>query len=148
MEQNVDKKPPRLSVKLPDIDMEGLKKHSHMLVSPTSQATTRKTTNGKLNCLCSPTTHAGSFRCRHHRATGMPRGRSVGSNLSELAKAGSISDSLHARQLALQVIVGRLRARTHIYIPHPNEWHKMGAQLFRVFFISSYIFQEYENFFS
>ncbi|KAI7758348.1 hypothetical protein M8C21_013709, partial [Ambrosia artemisiifolia] len=22
---------------------------------------------GKVNCLCSPTSHTGSFRCRHHR---------------------------------------------------------------------------------
>ncbi|MCL7027297.1 hypothetical protein MKW94_004005 [Papaver nudicaule] len=30
---------------------------------------TRQTSNGaKINCLCSPTTHAGSFRCRFHRA--------------------------------------------------------------------------------
>ncbi|RZC71336.1 hypothetical protein C5167_034540 [Papaver somniferum] len=30
---------------------------------------TRQTSKGaKINCLCSPTTHAGSFRCRFHRA--------------------------------------------------------------------------------
>ncbi|KAM7280358.1 hypothetical protein ACFE04_007492 [Oxalis oulophora] len=40
----------------------------------------------RMNCLCSPTTHAGSFRCRHHRRVGggMIRGGSVGSNLSML----------------------------------------------------------------
>ncbi|CAL1366567.1 unnamed protein product [Linum trigynum] len=43
-------------------------------------------TPGKWNCLCSPTTHVGSFRCRLHRGPGkgMIRGGSVGSNLSEL----------------------------------------------------------------
>ncbi|TXG68073.1 hypothetical protein EZV62_009348 [Acer yangbiense] len=44
-----------------------------------------KSSSGR--CLCSPTTHVGSFRCRHHRslAAGMPRTGSVGSNLSLLA---------------------------------------------------------------
>ncbi|MFS7922193.1 hypothetical protein Hanom_Chr03g00246051 [Helianthus anomalus] len=27
----------------------------------------RVPSEGKINCLCSPTTHVGSFRCRHHR---------------------------------------------------------------------------------
>ncbi|KAI4374823.1 hypothetical protein MLD38_012771 [Melastoma candidum] len=36
--------------------------------------------SGKLSCLCSPTTHVGSFRCRLHRS----RASSVGSGLSEL----------------------------------------------------------------
>ncbi|CAN6559079.1 unnamed protein product [Malus baccata var. baccata] len=61
-----------------------------MLASPTSQDTP-KSSRWK-NCLCSPTTHAGSFRCRHHRTSsiglGLNRvGASVGSNLSELAKS-------------------------------------------------------------
>ncbi|KAL5735543.1 hypothetical protein ACOSQ2_030331 [Xanthoceras sorbifolium] len=38
-------------------------------------------------CLCSPTTHVGSFRCRHHRnLSGMSRTGSVGSNLSLMAE--------------------------------------------------------------
>lgn len=28
---------------------------------------------GKQNCLCSPTKHAGSFRCRYHRADSLTR---------------------------------------------------------------------------
>ncbi|CAI0453209.1 unnamed protein product [Linum tenue] len=50
-------------------------------------ANMKTATPGKLNCLCSPTTHVGSFRCRMHRGPGrgMIRGGSVGSNLSELA---------------------------------------------------------------
>ncbi|KAM7252255.1 hypothetical protein ACFE04_024138 [Oxalis oulophora] len=55
----------------------------------------------RFNCLCSPTTHVGSFRCRHHRGLGglgMTRGGSVGSNLSMLAaKSGHISNSLQAQ---------------------------------------------------
>ncbi|KAB5534480.1 hypothetical protein DKX38_017566 [Salix brachista] len=42
-------------------------------------------TDERWNCLCSPTTHAGSFRCRFHRSSGMIRGGSTGSRLSELA---------------------------------------------------------------
>ncbi|KAK7289607.1 hypothetical protein RIF29_03366 [Crotalaria pallida] len=99
MDRNVEQKPPKLDVKIP-LDMDGLKKHTHMLVSPTSKPMIRKSSSVRMDCLCSPTTHAGSFRCRYHRAAagGMHRGGSVGSNLSELAaKASSISDSLHAK---------------------------------------------------
>ncbi|KAE9598560.1 hypothetical protein Lalb_Chr15g0082301 [Lupinus albus] len=101
MEQNMEQKSPKLDVKIP-LDMDGLKKHSHTLVSQTSTTLTRKSASVRMDCLCSPTTHAGSFRCRHHRAGtgGMHRGGSVGSNLLELAaKASSISDSLHASNL-------------------------------------------------
>ncbi|KAK7299910.1 hypothetical protein RJT34_10739 [Clitoria ternatea] len=44
----------------------------------------------KLNCLCSPTTHVGSFRCRHHRESyGIRHASSVGSNLSAMAPKDS-----------------------------------------------------------
>jgi len=101
MEPKVDQKPPKIMLsKLPELDVETLKKNSHMLVSPTSssQTLTRKRSPGRMNCLCSPTTHVGSFRCRHHRSSQMRRGKSVGSNLAELgSKAGPISDSLQAQ---------------------------------------------------
>ncbi|KAG4923755.1 hypothetical protein AAZX31_18G072200 [Glycine max] len=110
MEPKVEQKPPRMKLsKLPELDVETFQnshvlvspttsQNSHMFMSPTSQPITRKNSNGRLNCLCSPTTHAGSFRCRHHRSSGIRRGKSVGSNLAELgSKAGSISDSLHAQ---------------------------------------------------
>uniref|UniRef100_A0A5K1B4U5 Uncharacterized protein n=1 Tax=Nymphaea colorata TaxID=210225 RepID=A0A5K1B4U5_9MAGN len=35
--------------------------------------------SGKLNCLCSPTTHAGSFRCRLHRGPLLQRTKSFNS---------------------------------------------------------------------
>ncbi|EPS73021.1 hypothetical protein M569_01736, partial [Genlisea aurea] len=44
----------------------------------------------RYSCLCAPTTHAGSFRCRYHRngsgmGTGLKRSSmSVGSKLSDL----------------------------------------------------------------
>ncbi|CAN6163513.1 unnamed protein product [Urochloa humidicola] len=37
-------------------------------------------------CLCSPTMHAGSFRCRLHRGIGGGGGGSVGSGLHEMSK--------------------------------------------------------------
>ncbi|GFP97508.1 hypothetical protein PHJA_001894900 [Phtheirospermum japonicum] len=35
--------------------------------------------NNKSNCLCSPTTHVGSFRCRLHRGPSLQRTRSMDS---------------------------------------------------------------------
>nr|GEW71683.1 tubulin glycylase [Tanacetum cinerariifolium] len=38
----------------------------------------------KNNCLCSPTTHAGSFRCRLHRSpSGIQRTKSINSDSNE-----------------------------------------------------------------
>ncbi|KAK1440192.1 hypothetical protein QVD17_06017 [Tagetes erecta] len=34
-------------------------------------ATPRGAADSKPNCLCSPTTHAGSFRCRYHRTSSL-----------------------------------------------------------------------------
>lgn len=34
-------------------------------------ASPRRATDSKPNCLCSPTTHVGSFRCRYHRTTSL-----------------------------------------------------------------------------
>ncbi|PON32972.1 hypothetical protein PanWU01x14_356530 [Parasponia andersonii] len=86
---------------IPEINLEELKKHTHILVvSPrgVQAPAVTKSSSTRWNCLCSPTTHAGSFRCRHHRSSGMNRGSSVGSNLSELArKSGAIGDSLEAQ---------------------------------------------------
>ncbi|TMW88354.1 hypothetical protein EJD97_018667 [Solanum chilense] len=54
--------------------------------TPTSPTVLRKASSVKHSCLCSPTTHAGSFRCRYHRNSGLTRtSMSVGSKLSELA---------------------------------------------------------------
>ncbi|ESW25778.1 hypothetical protein PHAVU_003G064700 [Phaseolus vulgaris] len=36
----------------------------------------------KTNCLCSPTTHAGSFRCRLHRTPSLQRTKSMDSEAS------------------------------------------------------------------
>ncbi|XP_030496299.2 uncharacterized protein LOC115712189 [Cannabis sativa] len=41
---------------------------------------TRQASVTKNNCLCSPTTHAGSFRCRLHRAPSLQRTKSIDTN--------------------------------------------------------------------
>ncbi|CAH8386505.1 unnamed protein product [Eruca vesicaria subsp. sativa] len=38
---------------------------------------TRQTSINKTNCLCSPTTHPGSFRCRMHRSLSLQRTKSI-----------------------------------------------------------------------
>ncbi|EEF32333.1 conserved hypothetical protein [Ricinus communis] len=50
-------------------------------VTPTSAMTqlTRQPSVTKSSCLCSPTSHAGSFRCRLHRAPTLQRTKSIDS---------------------------------------------------------------------
>ncbi|XXG72563.1 hypothetical protein AAC387_Pa07g1631 [Persea americana] len=65
---------------------------SMSLIIPNNQTTE------KGNCLCAPTTHAGSFRCRQHRNPSLKRAsKSVGSGLSNLAAK---SASTHNRMKA------------------------------------------------
>ncbi|KAJ7963573.1 putative Serine-rich protein-related [Quillaja saponaria] len=94
MDDKVEQKFPRMNgsqmrrkINIPDFDLDELKKHSHLVSprTPTSQTIVTKSSSARFNCLCSPTTHVGSFRCRHHRNSALHRGGSVGSNLSELA---------------------------------------------------------------
>ncbi|KAH6771246.1 hypothetical protein C2S52_016049 [Perilla frutescens var. hirtella] len=40
---------------------------------------TRQGSMSKSSCLCSPTTHAGSFRCRLHRSPSLHRTKSIDS---------------------------------------------------------------------
>ncbi|KAI4328157.1 hypothetical protein L6164_020537 [Bauhinia variegata] len=42
-----------------------------------SSGLARQTSLNKNNCLCSPTTHAGSFRCRLHRTPSLQRTKSI-----------------------------------------------------------------------
>ncbi|XP_042519844.1 uncharacterized protein LOC122093555 [Macadamia integrifolia] len=83
------------------INLDEIKKASPLVtMTPTRRGRLQKQSSVKLNCLCSPTTHVGSFRCRHHRNSSLSRsGVSVGSNLSELAakSAASIGNSLQAQ---------------------------------------------------
>ncbi|XWS34718.1 hypothetical protein CRYUN_Cryun21dG0061900 [Craigia yunnanensis] len=47
----------------------------------------------KTNCLCSPTTHAGSFRCRLHRAPSLQRTKSIDSQSASLRDSTSRPNS-------------------------------------------------------
>ncbi|KAK7276989.1 hypothetical protein RIF29_18138 [Crotalaria pallida] len=80
--------------------------HSHTVVSSsprTPQSVTRKSSSGRFDCLCSPTTHAGSFRCRRHR---MKRGISVDANLSALGSKDSLRAYLYLlRFLHTKIII-------------------------------------------
>nr|CAD1839437.1 unnamed protein product [Ananas comosus var. bracteatus] len=65
--------------------------------SPRGATTSRpflsKQGSQKASCLCSPTKHAGSFRCRLHRSSLYHGDSSVGSDLSELANRSSLHHS-------------------------------------------------------
>ncbi|KAF8099104.1 hypothetical protein N665_0251s0029 [Sinapis alba] len=80
--------------------LEPTKKHSQDQNSPSLRRWGSSSGKpGRQNCLCSPTTHAGSFRCRHHRADSLTCVVSVGSNLAMLlsSKSSRFSDSLKAQ---------------------------------------------------
>ncbi|AAF16570.1 hypothetical protein AtNW77_Chr1g0068721 [Arabidopsis thaliana] len=53
--------------------------HSHFnsAVEVGSRGLSRQTSMTKTNCLCSPTTHPGSFRCRIHRSLSLQRTKSI-----------------------------------------------------------------------
>ncbi|KAK3223449.1 hypothetical protein Dsin_010474 [Dipteronia sinensis] len=61
------------------------------VVSPTS-GLTRQPSGSKSNCLCSPTTHAGSFRCRLHRAPSLQRTKSIDSSSSSTSNKANVSN--------------------------------------------------------
>ncbi|OVA08283.1 hypothetical protein BVC80_1297g38 [Macleaya cordata] len=98
----MDEKPekmPKIRVP-PKLNLDEINKRPSaalLIMSPATHRSMQKqsSNSAKANCLCSPTTHAGSFRCRHHRTSPLTRsGGSIGSNLSDLAdKSAAISDS-------------------------------------------------------
>lgn len=53
--------------------------------SHTQGSLLRQPSMNKNNCLCSPTTHAGSFRCRLHRTPSLTRTKSMDSSSSSSA---------------------------------------------------------------
>ncbi|KAI4388573.1 hypothetical protein MLD38_000889 [Melastoma candidum] len=106
MEGKDSQKPPKNSEKyrtrkidLPPVSITEIQDRSHLMLSPRgTDGDSSKASPHKMSCLCSPTTHAGSFRCRFHRNPGIPRRGSIGSNLNQLAaKSGGISSSLQAQ---------------------------------------------------
>ncbi|KAL2344397.1 hypothetical protein Fmac_005682 [Flemingia macrophylla] len=48
-----------------------------MVAALNGHAKERQSSMTKTNCLCSPTTHAGSFRCRLHRTPSLQRTKSM-----------------------------------------------------------------------
>ncbi|WCJ38549.1 serine-rich protein-related [Euphorbia peplus] len=48
-------------------ESEEMKKMKMKVEIPNSSQLTRQTSATKTTCLCAPTSHAGSFRCRLHR---------------------------------------------------------------------------------
>ncbi|KAL3646154.1 hypothetical protein CASFOL_011334 [Castilleja foliolosa] len=79
--------PEKPTVFVPNLLVDTAKATSSSSV-PSSPVGLRKAASARSSCLCSPTTHAGSFRCRQHRnnSPGIRQGAmSVGSKLSELA---------------------------------------------------------------
>ena len=61
-----------------EVEIPGLK--VRMSESPTSECELKRSCSEKRECLCSPTTHVGSFRCRQHRVDTMRHSNSVGSS--------------------------------------------------------------------
>ncbi|PIA26391.1 hypothetical protein AQUCO_09400032v1 [Aquilegia coerulea] len=49
----------------------------HSAQAPSMPTLVRQTSGVKTNCLCSPTTHTGSFRCRLHRSPSLSRTKST-----------------------------------------------------------------------
>ncbi|KAK9113622.1 hypothetical protein Syun_020419 [Stephania yunnanensis] len=47
--------------------------------TPPKTGLVRQTSGIKTNCLCAPTMHAGSFRCRLHRGPSLQRTKSIDS---------------------------------------------------------------------
>ncbi|KAL2493626.1 uncharacterized protein Fot_37421 [Forsythia ovata] len=91
---------------VPHLCLNEMANPSHLSTSiPSSPVQLRKTSSVTYNCLCSPTTHAGSFRCRYHRNTSLTRNSmSVGTKLSELAgKSPNMCEALgHSHLIAGQ----------------------------------------------
>ncbi|KAI3457691.1 hypothetical protein Pfo_014354 [Paulownia fortunei] len=86
-ESKMGQKPEKPRIMVPNLCINTTKTLSRSTSSiPSSPLGLRKTASIRNNCLCSPTTHAGSFRCRYHRNSGLAHSSmSVGSKLSELA---------------------------------------------------------------
>ncbi|CBI39788.3 unnamed protein product, partial [Vitis vinifera] len=91
--RSMEEKPSRRKLSIPKINIAEIKKQSPSPLSPTAQSCTAKPSSARANCLCSPTTHVGSFRCRHHRSRSHSRSDSS-SSLSSLSELGSKPDTI------------------------------------------------------
>ncbi|KAJ0697632.1 hypothetical protein HanLR1_Chr10g0371091 [Helianthus annuus] len=68
----------------------------------TPSSPTKKSSATKMNCLCAPTNHPGSFRCRHHRnnlsGLGNRRTVSVGANLHLLGNTTTTTATKRSKE--------------------------------------------------
>ena len=98
MNENVEKGPPKINLKQMDWMIKRAEfslvdlKHSHLLVTKFTREL-RQSVRWK-NCLCLPTTHVRSFRCQHHQNSSLPRGGTIGTNLSASVTHSKLSCSL------------------------------------------------------
>lgn len=82
-----------LKLDLQELSLDDDTNSSKTLLSTPSSPTSKKS-SAKKSCLCAPTTHPGSFRCRKHRNSA-----SVGANLSELGNRRTASVGANLYQL-------------------------------------------------
>lgn len=82
----------QLTISLQQLSLEDDTNNNGTVSTSTPLSPTAK--KQKPSCLCAPTTHVGSFRCRRHR-----NNASVGSNLSELANKRTASVGSNLCQL-------------------------------------------------
>lgn len=87
-------KPANIVVPKNSLEEDDDKNAALMIGSPrvgTPRPLLSKQSSQRASCLCSPTTHAGSFRCRLHRSSlHHNHSNSEGSGLSELADKSDI----------------------------------------------------------
>ncbi|XWS63726.1 hypothetical protein CRYUN_Cryun06bG0126300 [Craigia yunnanensis] len=87
-----------LKVKIPsETEMiSGVESHPAPASGQGASGLCRQPSVTKTNCLCSPTTHAGSFRCRLHRAPSLQRTKSIDSQSASLRDSTSKPNSATA----------------------------------------------------
>ncbi|PIN11518.1 hypothetical protein CDL12_15887 [Handroanthus impetiginosus] len=102
-ESKTGKEPQKRKINVPHLCINTIKTLSRSSSSiPSSPVSLRKAASTRNNCLCSPTTHVGSFRCRYHRSSSLTRNSmSIGSKLAELAgKSTDMCGNLHTQLIA------------------------------------------------
>ncbi|KAK9084576.1 hypothetical protein Sjap_024987 [Stephania japonica] len=100
MDEKQHEVPTKLNIVVPKLNLKEINKQinkasasSSPVASPRHISALVKQSSVRMSCLCAPTTHAGSFRCRLHRKPGLTRnGASLGSNLYELGSKSSTNN--------------------------------------------------------
>lgn len=89
-------------------------------MDPTSSSSTTKPRTPSRSCLCSPTTHPGSFRCKLHRSAG--KHRSAAHSASVESQGAAKANSMRA--LLIQIIrpTGQELCRRRNFVPRPSRF--------------------------